>query len=319
MTLPLTAPPAVPTWPALVMLMAFGEIEEGPLTGVLQVTDASGGLATARIHKRFGLYRAEQLDGDLIQICQHIPVYDQALDLIQPEWGSVANDGEHGTYRHAVERRELYEWRSSDFTQPLGPARAVTLLERPCWQVDLAPSEHKTSPLTITIDAATGMQLKVESRDFGTLHEWLEIEFVAELDDELFAWDGTVVSAHAYCDEDHDWVEDERREKKQAKKDKKWLRQSGLDRLRLRLEIRFEEFEIDRATGEFAASAEIEQWFTCGRRLPSDEPWEVTDSFDHEARWTAAGWQWRLRSDQKIAQRTLRHLRKQTRAATLGS
>ncbi|MFI5426871.1 hypothetical protein [Aeromicrobium sp. UC242_57] len=138
------------------------------------------------------------------------------------------------------------------------------------------------------------------------LQEWLEIEFGTKLDDELFTWEGTTISSQSYGsydEEPHDAA---------SRREKKWLRKSGLDG-RLRVHLKPEFHEVDQDSGAFEGGFSDAAWFSLGRRLPSTEPWDEPDDFTHEVRWEDGSWQWRLRSTHRIRKRTLKHLRRQTR------
>lgn len=305
--------PTAPTWPALLMSMAFGEIEEGPFTGLLRITDPPEESVTVRVFKRFGEYRIETLGGELVEIRRHGGSFRFAAGIALPAW-LPDDEGYRPPHAHVIERRELYEWRGDDFTRPTGTPQVTTFLGRPCWEVEFAPPEHKTSPLTLTIDAATGIQFKAESRDFGVFEEWTEIEFGVDLDDELFVWEGPTTSDHELWREEHPEHElHERRAKKERRLEKKWLRQSGIRDLTLRYQSTIDLHDFDATTGEFEGGFDADQWFSLGRRLPSDEAWDEHDDFTHEERWTDSGWQWRLRSSRRIRKRTLKYLQRQTR------
>lgn len=287
--------------------MAFGEVEEGSFTGLLRFTEPPGESVTVRVFKRFGEYRVETPDGELVSMRRHLSTYDPETGLDQPTWSAYLGEPPSVDNAHAIERRELSDWQGDNFsfTRPTGPARAVTFLGRPCWEVELAPSEDDPSPLTLTIDAATGIQFKAESRDSGPIREWLEIDFGVELDDELFGWEGTKLAAYSGTYEDHPGTA-------RTKTEKKWLKKSGVGGLTLLSESKINVHDLDPETGEFEGSFDADQYFSLGRRPSTGEPWDEDDG-EHEALWEEGGWQWRLQSSHRIRKRTLKHLRRQTR------
>lgn len=295
--------------------MAFGEVEEGPFTGLLRITNPPEESVTVRVFKRFGVYRVETLDGELVEIRQHLDAPDAEIGLSQPAWSAFGADHVIYNYSHAIVRRELSDWQGDNFhfTRPTGPARATTWLDRPCWEVELTPPDHDTSPLVLTIDTATGMQFRARSRHGEILAEWLEIEFDAQLDDSLFSWDGDTISSQCSGEGHLAHELHELHEAKQDKRDRKWLKESGVGRLRLRYEIGLDIHELNSTTGEFEGSITPDHWTSLGRRRLSDAPWEEHDDCKHEVLWTDGEWQWRLRSDGRIRKRTLKHLRRQTR------
>jgi hypothetical protein len=87
-----------------------------------------------------------------------------------------------------VTRRELDEWYGVDFTRPTGPPTARTFLDRPAWSVDLAPPARKGHPypVTMVIDAVTGMVLSQRNDGFASVTEWTSLEVGVELDDGRF-------------------------------------------------------------------------------------------------------------------------------------
>jgi len=92
-----------------------------------------------------------------------------------------------------VERPPLSRWDGNDFTRPTGPVEPTSLLGRRAWAVELAPPSHKPFPITIVVDAETGVVLQERNDGFGSVVEWTEITFDADLPDELFMWTGEVL------------------------------------------------------------------------------------------------------------------------------
>ncbi|MFI5426870.1 hypothetical protein [Aeromicrobium sp. UC242_57] len=125
--------------------MAFGEVEEGPFTGLLRITDPPEQRSTVRVFKRFGEYRVEDLDGELLEIRRHLSTYNQATGLDQPAWSAF--DVAHGRfdYAHAIERREPAIGRA---TTSLSLGRRVPPAPPPCWGDRAGRS---SSPLLKTI------------------------------------------------------------------------------------------------------------------------------------------------------------------------
>jgi hypothetical protein len=85
-----------------------------------------------------------------------------------------------------VTRRELDEWDGDDFTHPASSPAARTFLGRPAWEVTLLPPDRKPHPLTMVIDARTGMILSERNDAFTSVIEWTDLEVDVELDDERF-------------------------------------------------------------------------------------------------------------------------------------
>lgn len=306
----MSTPENMSTWPQLMFSMVFGEVEEGSFTGVLRLLDHDDRMV--RVFKRPGEYRVETLDGVPLAIRSRTGTYEFTPAASAPAWHDDTHGRHFDDFAHVLERRELRDWEGDDFTRPTGPAEAVEHLGRPAWRVELAPPAHKPSPLLLTIDAATGMDLRSESRDFGVLHEWVELTFAADLDDSLFAWDGEIISYRELIDAAHpEHAEHRRRARKARAKDKKWLRRSGLRELTIRIDLPIRVHNVDRKTGEIHAGVESPDFLVSRRRATADV-WEA-DGYPHEKTWTANGWDWRLQSTHRISKRTVKHLRRQTR------
>ena len=95
---------------------------------------------------------------------------------------------------HLLARRDPMDFLGDDFTRPTGPARAVTHLGRPAWEVELAPPPHKPYPLRLVVDAATGLVLEQRVEAVGAVDAWTELSMGDPLDPSLFTWTGLVRS-----------------------------------------------------------------------------------------------------------------------------
>src|ERR1019366_10789939 len=93
-----------------------------------------------------------------------------------------------------------------------------TRLARAAWSVELAPPAHKPFPLTLVVDAETGIVLQERNDGFGSVTEWVEISFGSELSEDLFVWTGESL-------EPHDWGVD--REREMASR-RDWLPERGV-------------------------------------------------------------------------------------------
>jgi hypothetical protein len=87
-----------------------------------------------------------------------------------------------------VMRRELDEWDGDDFTRPASPPTACTFLDRLAWQVNLIPPARKRHqhPVTMVVDAETGLVLSSRNDGFTSVTEWTKLEVGVELDDDRF-------------------------------------------------------------------------------------------------------------------------------------
>ncbi|HTC68293.1 MAG TPA: hypothetical protein VK662_01895, partial [Acidothermaceae bacterium] len=193
------------SWPTLVVLMAFGNGPEPSLSGVVHVRavepddtqpDAEvPGVGLFRVNedrhrvvKRGDLIRRERLDGRPMAIFGGDTKW---IWLDGDELPTAFRSAAWGWDDHwVVQRPALKRWEGDDFTHPTGPVRATTMLGRAAWSVELAPPSHKPFPLTLVVDAETGIVLQERNDGFGSVTEWVELSFGAELSDDIFAWTG---------------------------------------------------------------------------------------------------------------------------------
>jgi hypothetical protein len=287
----------VPTWPELIILMCFGESEEQPFTGIVEVDDRYADdeddplPRTVRVHKSGSRYRVETLDGQ--------PLYIRAADRgwrIRPggDTAALVNDDDEyigGSYADVIERPNPTRWRGNDFTTPTGPATRTSYLGREAWQVEIAPPPHKPAPITLIIDAATGMQLRWGNDEFGDIFRWTDIDREVELADELFTWDGPFGFAYGDPEELPADVRAmvERGDAERAEKAKA-LRVPSLT---VQLSAKPELFDVG-DDGSFHAMFDFGGFVIVERRPHSLKEWENDDDREHSA-WTEGGWDWRLR------------------------
>lgn len=61
---------------------------------------------------------------------------------------------------------------AGDFSRAVARPTATEALGRPAWQLALRPPPHKAGPLLLTVDAATGLRLRLNNPAAGMRHEW---------------------------------------------------------------------------------------------------------------------------------------------------
>ncbi|MCU1678809.1 MAG: hypothetical protein JWM93_3567 [Frankiales bacterium] len=199
----------VPSWPELIMLMYFGESEEHPFVGVLEVDrwyrEPVVGEPlpdTVRVYTKGARYRVETLDGHVLFIRGTDRTWrffpgstSPVLRLLgEREDGVLRELGERpgfGSYQHAIERPPLTSWHVDESAERVAPLGA-TYLGRDAWEVELPPRPNRASGAQLTIDATTGQQLRCGS-DHRDDFRWTELREAPELDDALFTWEGPVV------------------------------------------------------------------------------------------------------------------------------
>jgi len=294
----------VPSWPELILLMCFGESEERPFTGVVEVDDRYEDEDTGegaprrllRVHKSGPRYRVETLDGELV----HIQGADRGWTFHpgSDTPGLIKIDDEYTghSYDYAIARPNPTRWRGNDFTTPTGPAVSTTYLGRAAWQVEIAPPPHKPVSITLVIDAATGMQLRWGSDEFGDVFRWTDIDHGVELADDLFTWDGPFHFAYSDPDDLPDDIQEmvergdaERREKVAALQ---------LPDISVRLSASPEVFNVG-DDGSFHAMFDLSGYLVVERRPHSTGAWEDDDPRGYEM-WTDGPWDWRMRLSDEI-------------------
>jgi hypothetical protein len=304
------------SWPELVVLMALGNGSDPSLSGVVHVRDVepddaqtdvvSPGVGPVRIEedrhrvaKRGNLLRREHLDGRPMAIFGHdtkwiwldgaeLPTVFRGLAI----WG--------WDDQRVVQRPPLSRWEGDDFTHPTGPVRATTLLGRAAWSVELAPPSHKPFPLTLVVDAETGVVLQERNEGFGSVTEWAEISFGPELADELFEWTGQAV-------EPRDGRAEHEREMLSRNA---WLAEQGIGDLSWTTVSSLSVHDWDDATGEFQASLSVHVSAAVLRRRRTGADWDTLNTWPHEYRWSDDEWDWyvganvELRADELSALRS---------------
>ena len=204
-----------------------------------------------------------------------------------------------------TERRDLDGWQGDDFTRPAAPPVPTRLLGRPAWQVTLRPPGHKPFPLTLVVDAATGLVLSQRNDGFRSVVEWEELELDVDLPDDLFGWTGQVRSPRDHRAE---------HEAEMARR-RGWLERNGVGPLHLALPVELMLHEQD-DDGGFHASLHAGIDGSVVRRRHSDEPWETSMSWPHMYRWTDGGWDWWLGSEAALSDEVLADVKMQLRGRT---
>lgn len=304
--------------------MAFGNGPDPSLSGVVHVREvepdesSTDGVVPGvgpvritddrhRVAKRGALVRRERLDG------QPIAIFGQ-----DTKWIWLDGDELPTAFRSAawgwddqllVQRRPLNRWEGDDFTHPTGPARLTTMLGRAAWTVELAPPSHKPFPLTLVVDAATGIVLQERNDGFGSVTEWIELSFNPELPDDLFVWAGNSLDPR-----DHHAEHEREMARRRA-----WLREQGIGTLSLTLDPEFMPHRWDEATGEFEASLHFSLSGSVVRRRRSTAPWDTRNNWPHEYRWSDAEWDWYVGVGAELRPDELSSLRAQLQSPSSGA
>jgi hypothetical protein len=204
--------PSRPAWfDRWVLLMVHGDGGEDRVRGVVRArTDDDGGTEFHyRVARRGVQYRCESLDGRIHAIRGDDGFWSRGDGNAGPSfrparWGFALVQppfrppGPPDDYQFGTARPDADRWEGEDFTRPTGPARPVSFLGRPAYEIELAPPPHKPWPIQIVIDADTGLLLRSANAALDTSFEWIELDTDAHLPDALFAWNETDQFAERY-------------------------------------------------------------------------------------------------------------------------
>jgi hypothetical protein len=311
------------TFAQLVALMTVGDGVEHSLRGVMRSRDAVPAdddepadvdipgqgrhrylEERLRVRLRGDLARREFLDGRLMSIAgrETLWVWEHGHDVptafprVTTMWGWPDSE--------LTARREMRDWRGDDFTKAVAAPMATTFLGRDAWRVDLLPPPHKPFPLTLVVDAVTGLVLRQSNDGFGTVTEWEELELDVELPDELFEWHGPSAPPPDHrADRDRDMASR-----------RAWLATQGIRPFSVTLpaELFVHEWDDD---GAFQASLEVGLHASVARRPQSAEPWDHGMHWPHMESWTHGGWDWVLGSSQDVGADTLHDIRARLESA----
>ena len=289
----------VPSWPELIILMCFGESEEQPFTGIVEVDDRYADdeedslPRTVRVHKSGARYRVETLAGELLYIkgadrsWRFTPGRDVPTLVLHED----DDEYEGGSYGYAIERPSPTRWRGDDFTTPTGPLTRTMYLGRAAWEIEIAPPPHKPAPIVLTVDANSGMQLRWHSGRFGDVFRWTEIREVASHPDAMFEWEGEagwyVTGFSEVTEEDE---AEERRMNAEA------MASLSIAPVAVTLDLPLHVHTSD-VSGEFSAGFSTSAYGTVQRRRRSNEPWDLDQNFEHQERWSDDRWDWCVASD----------------------
>lgn len=303
---------SVPDWTQLVVLMALGNGPDPTMRGIVVHTEPSpcdeGEPADfevdgepyrlrseqLRVFKRGSLARRERLDGTPISIHGADTVWTWREGETAPIAHPARTMFFGGPDDALTRRRALEDWQGDDFTRPTGPAVPTTFLGRRAWQVDIAPPAHKLFPLTLAIDAATGLVLSQRNSGWRSATEWVELELDADLDDELFTWSGPTRPQHDHRAE---------HEREMAKR-RDWLAQQGIRDVTVELPIDMwlNEWHDD---GSFHATLQVAWHGSVVRRPNSDEPWDDNLNLPFRYEWSSGGWDWLVGTEDELTDQQL--------------
>jgi hypothetical protein len=287
-------------------VVEVGEEVKGPQVEVL------AGIGRVRVFERRqrvwsqgGMLRLETMDGQPRMIVGADTRWVWLDDEPVPTAFSVRTSSFGNSLGSLLERRGFDQWEGEDFTHPTADPVAAEFLGREVWRVELAPPAHKPFPLTLVVDASTGLVLSEANGSFTTVKQWIELSLDEELPEEVFEWTGEVLQRPT-------------REAEQAREmatREAWLDERGIGDLPLSapVELTLHQYAGD---GSFHASIEARLQGSLVRRPHSNASWEERFGWDHIVGWTDERWDWRLGTDAALEAATLAAVKAQLSGTT---
>jgi hypothetical protein len=301
-----------PSWSELMILMFFGEAEETPFSGVLEVDGWYSGNEqhqtlpdTVRVHKSGRRYRVETLRGDVLFIRGTDRAWRFPRSADRPIMMRDTDDDHDfgfGSYAVAVERPRLSVWRDQDLAAPAKPPVAARYLGRDAWDVEITFSSTTRAAAQLTIDATNGMLLRWGSDLFGDDFRWNQLREAPDLDEALFTWDG---DADAVDEQMRDAIarlgpstvlpdgEDVAHRAGDARPD------CPVGPLSVSVTAEPEVFEIA-GDGSYHVGFDLGGFVSVFRRPHSDAPWHRGDQREGWTTWSEGGWDWTVRSSTEL-------------------
>lgn len=182
--------PAAPDLEALLELLS-SDVLALTVAGTSRERRSSGTWFETRIVLQHGLLRTEEPPGtvDVIVGREHVWVgrTSQGAPLEVRPPGPLPSDlGLPRLLNHLPEDPSYWhDWLTRDPDAVTESLRPTQVHGRSAWRFDCP--RVKTETAIITVDAATGLLLCVESTGSGVVAEWLGLDMSSRIDDSLFA------------------------------------------------------------------------------------------------------------------------------------
>lgn len=193
-------------------------------------------------------------------------------------------------------------FREGEFSIASGPITRSTVARRPCWQVRLAPPEHKHPELIVDIDQDTNAVLSLRIPDAHFTVAATEVTIDAHIPDSIYEWNGPFSTS--------DWdgyLEPEAGQE--------WLGDNDVALPQWWPTVpnpHWDGVSADADTGALQAhlqdpdhAAYIARWPIDGHPLPY---WSGRTHGCHTYRWQHGPWQWELATDDELSADDLAHV-----------
>lgn len=229
-----------------------------------------------------GQVRVETTSGQLVHLCDGRSAwrFEDGKDPVRAPAEQVRYLGPGSELLYT---RPPAEWLGCDFTRPTGPVRDIEFLDRPAWEVELAPPPHKPHPVQLVVDAATGAVLALRNDAAGLAASYTDLHVGGPASVDLFTWEGP-----------HRTAQDEQREHRShweaLQRDRLDWFHSHVSSAPLTVSVLMDlgvttVHTLDRETGAFEASlARGALTGSLARRPRSEQPWGL--------RWGATTHRW---------------------------
>lgn len=278
------------SWIGLLTLMVHGPESgaEPTLRGMVRTSDGHDASPPMRVWRDGGKLRVEAPDGSLELITDGTMVWSFRRGQEAPLTFPYNSDRIGFPGKSVVVRRDVPTWLGDDFTRPTGPARATRFLDRPAWEVELAPPQHKPHALQLVVDAETGNLLQQRQDAVGSVREWTELVIGEPMEASLFTWSGPL-----RLERDDRLAHRAEQEAVNARARDWFTAHVAALPLPVHVLASVRVHTHDPATGAFEASIEAGGLGTLARRPRSTEPWDL-QWHEVQHRWSDDRWDWAL-------------------------
>jgi len=185
---------------------------------------------------------------------------------------------------------------ATGFGPPGGQPREAAVAGRRGWLLELTPDRPDKTPVTVIVDDAWGILLRMAAPAAGVLYELRGVTERPDLDDELFVWSGPLDTS------EEEWIARRQQLQRwgasiQPPVPRYWP-QGVLADLR----------DGDPVTGAATYLLELPGWPVIDRRPLDATPYVCEQAGRYVHRWTDPRWQWALEVEQPLDDEELRRV-----------
>jgi len=239
-----------------------------------------------------GSLRVEYADGRLRHLRD-----EEFLYFVRPD-GTARRAPREGTYASVAGIDQLLfpgrmYWTNGGFAPPTGDPHEVQVAGRRGWQVDLSPNRPDKTPITVVVDDAWGIVLRMAAPEAGVLYELRDVSETPDVDDSRFVWTGPLDTS------EEEWIARRQQLQRWGASIRppvpRYWPHGVLADLR----------DGDPATGAATYVLELPGWPVLDRRPLGAEPYHRQQAGRHVHRWRDETWQWALEVEEPLDQTEL--------------